>query len=86
MLLAAAMIAFPSTLRSRLTGLLVSSVAIQVLNLVRVSSLIWLGEHHRQTFDVVHVAVWQTIVILAAVSMFVFWSLRFAEKPLQARR
>jgi exosortase H (IPTLxxWG-CTERM-specific) len=85
MLLAAAMIAFPATVRSRLAGLLVTSGAIQILNLVRVSSLVWLGEHHRNVFDVVHVAVWQTIVILAAVSMFVFWSLKFAERPLKAR-
>jgi exosortase H (IPTLxxWG-CTERM-specific) len=86
MLLAAAMIAFPATLRSRLAGLLVASVAIQIVNVIRVSSLVWLGEHHRGAFDVMHVAVWQTIVILAAVTMFVFWSLKFAEKPLQARR
>lgn len=81
MLLAAAMIAFPATLRSRLTGLLAASAAIQLLNLVRVSSLVWLGEHHRNVFDVVHVAVWQTVVILAAVAMFLFWSLRFAQRP-----
>jgi exosortase H (IPTLxxWG-CTERM-specific) len=85
MLLAAAMIAFPATLRSRLTGLLVASAAIQIVNLVRISSLVWLGEHHREAFDIVHVAVWQTIVILFALTMFVFWSLKFAEKPVQAR-
>ena len=85
MLLAAAVIAFPATLRSRLAGLLVGSAAIQILNLVRVSSLVWLGEHHHDAFNIVHVAVWQTIVILAALSIFVFWSLKFAEKPLQAR-
>ena len=85
MLLAAAMIAFPATLRSRLAGLLVTSVAIQIVNVIRVSSLVWLGEHHRGAFDVMHVAVWQTIVILAAVTMFVFWSLKFAERPLKAR-
>lgn len=85
LLLAAAMLAFPATFRSRLTGLLVTSAAIQILNLIRVSSLVWLGEHHHAVFDVVHVAVWQTIVILAAVSMFVVWSLRFAQKPLHAR-
>ena len=86
MLLAAAMIAFPATLRSRLTGLLAASAAIQVLNVVRVSSLVWLGEHHRNVFDVVHVAVWQTAVILAALAMFLFWSLKFAKRPaLQTR-
>lgn len=85
MVLAAAMLAFPATLRSRAIGLLVGSVAIQILNLVRVSSLVWLGEHHRRFFDFVHVGVWQSIVILAAVSMFVFWSWKFAERPLEAR-
>jgi len=85
MVLAAAVLAFPATLRSRLAGLLAGSVAIQILNLVRVSSLVWLGEHHRNLFDFIHVGVWQSIVILAAVSMFVFWSRKFAEKPLAAR-
>lgn len=86
MLVAAAMIAFPATFRSRLGGLLVTSGAIQIVNIVRVGTLVWLGEHHRNLFDVVHVAVWQTIVIAAAVAMFVFWSVRFAEKPAEARR
>jgi exosortase H (IPTLxxWG-CTERM-specific) len=85
MLVAAAMIAFPATLRSRLSGLFVVCTAIQLLNLVRVSSLIWLGEHHRAAFELAHVTIWQTIVILAALSMFVFWSLKFAEKPAQPR-
>jgi len=86
MLLAAAIFAFPATMRSRLAGLVVTSVAIQLVNLVRVSSLVWLGEHHRDVFDVIHVAVWQTVVILAAVSMFVLWSLKFAETLRAARR
>jgi exosortase H (IPTLxxWG-CTERM-specific) len=82
MVLAAAVLAFPATFRSRLAGLLAGCVAIQILNLVRVASLVWLGEHHRQFFDFVHVGVWQSIVILAAVSMFIVWSRTFAEKPL----
>jgi exosortase H (IPTLxxWG-CTERM-specific) len=85
MVLAAAMLAFPATLRSRAAGLLAGTVAIQIINLVRVTSLVWLGEHHRNIFDFIHVGVWQSIVILAAVSMFVFWSWKFAEKPLAAR-
>lgn len=86
MLLAAAMLAFPATLRSRLTGLVAACAAIQLLNVVRVSSLVWLGEHHRNIFDVVHVAVWQTVVILAAVGMFIFWSVRFAKRSARPAR
>jgi exosortase H (IPTLxxWG-CTERM-specific) len=85
LLLAAAIVAFPATLRSRVWGMLAASAAIQLLNLVRVTSLVWMGEHHRALFDVVHVAVWQTIVILSAVSMFLFWSLKFAKRSAPAR-
>jgi exosortase H (IPTLxxWG-CTERM-specific) len=81
-LLAAAIFAFPATLRSRLIGVFAASIAIELLNLVRLSSLFWLGEHNRRLFDFVHVAVWQTLIILAAISIFVLWSWKFAEKPL----
>ena len=84
MVLASAMLAFPATMRSRVGGLLAGTLAIQVLNLVRVSSLVWLGEHHRNFFDFIHVGVWQSLVILAAVGMFLFWSWKFAEKPVAA--
>lgn len=80
-LLAAAIIAFPATLRSRLLGLAVASVAIEALNLVRLSSLFWLGEHYRLIFDFFHVAVWQLLIILAAISIFILWSWKFAETP-----
>jgi len=85
-LLAAAIFAFPATLRSRLIGVFGASIAIELLNLVRLSSLFWLGEHYRHVFDFVHVAVWQTLIILAAISIFILWSWKFAEKPLAVSR
>ena len=85
-LLAAAIFAFPATLRSRLIGLSIAIVAIELVNLVRLSSLFWLGEHYRRIFDFFHVAVWQSLVILAAISIFVLWSWKFAEKPLAESR
>ncbi|HET7706851.1 MAG TPA: exosortase H [Thermoanaerobaculia bacterium] len=85
-LLCSAIIAFPATLRSRLTGLLAASVAIQLINVVRLSSLFWLGTYQRRIFEIFHVAVWQSLIILAAISMFVLWSLKFAEKPLVPSR
>ena len=86
LLLVAAIFAFPATLRSRLVGMGIASIAIQLLNLLRLGSLFWLGEHHRRIFDFFHVAVWQSLVILAAISIFVLWSLKFAEKPLATSR
>jgi exosortase H (IPTLxxWG-CTERM-specific) len=80
-LLVAAILAFPATLRSRIIGLVVASIAIELLNIIRLSSLFWLGEHYRRVFDLFHVAVWQSLIILAAISMFVLWSWKFAERP-----
>jgi exosortase/archaeosortase family protein len=57
-----------------------------LLNLVRLSTLFWLGEHYRQIFDFVHIAVWQSLIILAAISIFILWSWKFAEKPLAESR
>jgi exosortase H (IPTLxxWG-CTERM-specific) len=85
-LLIAAIFAFPASLRSRLPGVFGAVIAIQLLNLVRLCSLFWLGEHYRAVFDFFHVAVWQSLIILAAISIFMFWSLKFAEKPLAAAR
>jgi exosortase H (IPTLxxWG-CTERM-specific) len=85
-LLAAAIFAFPATLRSRVIGLAAAIVAIELLNMLRLSSLFWLGEHYRRVFDFFHVAVWQSLVILAAISIFVLWSWKFAEKPLAESR
>jgi Transmembrane exosortase (Exosortase_EpsH). len=85
-LLVAAILAFPASLRSRLIGLGVASVLIELLNLVRLTSLFWLGEHHRAVFDFFHVAVWQLLVVLAAISLFMLWSWKFAEKPLARSR
>lgn len=85
-LLVAAILAFPATLRSRLIGLTIASVAIELLNFVRLGSLFWLGEHYRRIFDFFHVAVWQSLVILAAISIFILWSWKFAEKPLAESR
>jgi exosortase H (IPTLxxWG-CTERM-specific) len=81
-LLCAAIFAFPATLRSRILGLVAAVIAIQVLNVFRLGSLFWLGANHRGLFDLFHVTVWQSLIILAAISLFIVWSWKFAEKPL----
>jgi len=74
LILFAAVLAFPAPWRSRLAALVAGTVALQALNLVRVVSLFWLGVHRRDVFEMFHTAVWQTLLILAAVGLFVLWS------------
>lgn len=75
-LLVAAIAAYPASWKARAAGLVLGIIGIQALNLFRVSSLFWLGRHYPKVFDMFHTAVWQSLIILAALAMFVVWSLR----------
>lgn len=77
-LLVAAMLAFPARAGMRVLGIVAGFVAIQIVNLVRVASLFWLGAHHPSSFETAHAAVWQTVIILFSVGIFLFWSRKFA--------
>lgn len=77
-ILVAAVVAFPATARQRALGLALGVILIQVLNLVRVVSLFWLGVHRPSVFELFHAAIWQSGLILVAVAFFVVWSRRIA--------
>ncbi len=74
----AAVIAFPSSWRSRAYGLAIGLVLIQLVNLVRVVALFLTGVYFPRLFDSSHTVVWQTIVILSAVVLWLMWANRFA--------
>lgn len=74
----AAVLAFPASWRSRLLGLALGILVIQAVNLVRVVALFLTGAYLPQFFDASHTVVWQTLVILTGVLLWVFWASRFA--------
>jgi len=79
LILVASIFAFPASARSRVIGVVVGSVAIQVVNVVRILSLFLLGKYHREIFDLFHSAVWQVLIILVSLGIFLLWSTRFAK-------
>jgi exosortase H (IPTLxxWG-CTERM-specific) len=74
----AAVLAFPASWRSRLLGLGIGILAIQAVNLVRVVALFLTGAYFPSLFDASHTVVWQTLVILSGVLLWIFWANRFA--------
>lgn len=74
----AAVLAFPAPWRSRLVGLALGIVAIQVVNLIRVVALFLTGAYFPRFFDASHTVVWQTVVILFSVLLWIVWASRFA--------
>lgn len=85
LILLASIVAFPASNRARLTGLFLGGIAIQVLNAIRIVSLYLLGAYHPKLFDMFHTAVWQIVIILAAIGFFLVWSARVAPNRLASR-
>jgi len=76
LLLAAAVLAFPAGWGQRLLGFLLGFLAIQVVNLIRVVSLVWIGRHRPALFNSSHTVIWQSAVVLFGVLIFLFWASR----------
>ena len=78
----AAVLAFPASWRARLLGLGLGVVAIQLVNLVRVIALYLTGVYFPKIFDASHTVIWQSIVILFGVLLWILWANRWAAPPL----
>ncbi|MEZ5447761.1 MAG: exosortase H [Thiolinea sp.] len=71
--LLAAIIAFPAALSYKLWGLFWGFVAIQGMNLLRIVSLFYLGQWDRVWFDWAHLYIWQALIMLDALIVFLIW-------------
>jgi exosortase H (IPTLxxWG-CTERM-specific) len=71
--LIAAMLAFPAPWKHRLLGLCAGIVAVQGLNVVRVISLFYLGQWNRDVFEWAHLYVWQALIMLDVLIVWLVW-------------
>lgn len=78
LIFAAAVLAFPAPWRARLLGLAAGAVLIQLVNLLRVVALYLTGAYLPELFDASHTVVWQTLVVLFGVLLWVLWADRVA--------
>ncbi len=78
LILLASIVAFPASLKARAAGLFLGAVVVQILNFIRIITLYMLGAYHPRLFDLFHTAVWQIVIILAAIGFFLVWSARVA--------
>lgn len=74
----AGVLAFPAPLRRKLLGLVGGFLAIQALNVVRIVSLFYIGVYFPKHFEDSHVVIWQALVILFGVALFLVWADRYA--------
>ena len=72
-ILFSAIIAFPGPWKHKAVGLVLGFLAIQAFNLLRIVSLFFLALWSREWFDVFHVYLWQALIVLDALIVFLVW-------------
>lgn len=83
-ILMAAMLAFPAATRQqRFIGIVLGLTTVQTLNILRIISLFYLGQWNRTAFEWAHLYVWQALIMLDVLLVFLFW-LRWVSRQAHA--
>jgi len=72
-ILIAGMLAFPSSLKLKLAGIVIGIVAVQGVNLLRIISLFYLGQWNYQAFEFAHLYLWQALIMLDVLVVWLLW-------------
>lgn len=71
--LIAAVIAFPAGWRARLTAIVLGFIAIQLMNLLRIISLFYLGNWDTDIFTWIHLYLWPVLIMLDVLLVFIVY-------------
>ena len=71
--LIAAILAYPAPWKHRILGIVAGVAAIQVLNLVRIVSLFYIGQWSYRVFEWAHLYGWQVLIMLDVLIVWLLW-------------
>jgi exosortase H (IPTLxxWG-CTERM-specific) len=74
-------LAFPAKVSAKLIGVVGGLLAIQAINMVRIISLFYIGIYLPKLFNSSHIFIWQSLVIIAGVTLWIVWAHFFAIPP-----
>ena len=83
LILIAAILAFPAPWERKAVGILGGLLAVQLLNIVRVISLFYLGQWSLRAFEWAHLYLWQALIMIDVLVVWLLWLqwLRSAAPP-----
>lgn len=84
-LLAAAVLAFRTSLARRLLGVLIGVTVLNVANVLRITALYFIGIHSRENFETVHEELMPLLLIAIATGCFAAWAYLGVRPNLTAR-
>ena len=73
LVLIAAIVAFPSPWKYKFWGIITGFFAVELLNIVRIISLFYLGQWNMHIFEWAHLYIWQALIMLDVLIIFLFW-------------
>ena len=73
-ILFAAVLAFPSSLRAKVVGLAVCVPIVAIVNTTRIVSMYYVVRVAPHAFEVVHMVVWQSLIVVITVLLFLAWA------------
>ena len=73
LILVAAMLAWPASAKQRLVGIGVGTLSVQLLNLVRIITLYYLGQWSPTLFEWAHLYLWQALIMLDVLVVWLLW-------------
>ena len=73
-----AVLAYPCRIKQKMVGMAIGILALYALNLVRTVSLFYINSHFPDFLDTAHILIWQSLMILAALALWLFWVGRLA--------
>lgn len=83
MIYSVAVIAFPASWKDKLMGILGGFLVIQVINILRISSLVYSAIHFKDLFEYIHTYIAQGMMIAVALGVF-FIYLKYANASQKA--
>lgn len=81
-LVAAAVLALPSTWRQRAVGLALGLAGVFATNVLRIASLFWIGVHAPRLFVLAHARIWVAMLEFGVLSLILGWA-AWAQSPLR---
>ncbi len=76
-----AVVAFPTRWLSKLIGVGIGVGGIFLVNVIRLVSLYFIGVHWPGFLDMAHQLIWQSLLIVIAVALWLLWAGRWAYAP-----
>jgi exosortase H (IPTLxxWG-CTERM-specific) len=78
--LVAGVLAFPANWRQRTAAITLGFLAIQLLNILRIVSLFYLGQWNYDVFEWTHLYLWPVLIMLDVLLVFALY-LRWLSRP-----